>query len=42
MGYERLCEQLNKRLGFPVTVMTELSPTSQGLFAQWVEKLKKI
>jgi hypothetical protein len=42
LGYERLCQQLQKRLGFPVMVMTELPATPQRLFSTWVLKLKEL
>jgi len=42
LGHERLCEQLQKRLSFPVMVMTELPPKSQELFSKWVKKLKGV
>jgi hypothetical protein len=42
LGYERLCEQIKKRLAFPSMVMTELPPRSQKIFSDWTTKLKRL
>lgn len=40
LGFEALCQQINKTFGFPVKVMPELPADVQTRFSNWVKKQK--